>query len=46
MIFQVVPNEGPAHRDLEQLMIAIAGSFDVHVDDGRHSECSTLTDPM
>lgn len=36
---------GHAHRDLEQLMIAIAGSFDVHVDDGRHKRMFHLNRP-
>lgn len=33
---------GHAHRQLEQFIIAMAGSFEVHVDDGRHTEVFQL----
>ena len=36
---------GHAHRDLNQLMIAISGSFDVHLDDGREKKMVHLNRP-
>ena len=36
---------GHAHRDLHQLMIAISGSFDVHLDDGREKKTVHLNRP-
>jgi hypothetical protein len=33
---------GHAHRDLEQVIIAASGSFDVIIDDGEHRERVTL----
>lgn len=29
---------GHAHKDLQQLIIAMSGSFDIHLDDGRHKK--------
>ncbi len=36
---------GHAHRRLQQLLVAISGSFDVVVDDGRHQRRVTLNRP-
>ncbi len=36
---------GHAHRDLQQLIIAVAGSFDVLLDDGRQQRRITLNRP-
>ena len=36
---------GHAHYDLEQLIIAVSGSFDVIIDDGFNSERVTLLRP-
>lgn len=33
---------GHAHANLEQVIVAVSGSFDVLVDDGRHNERVTL----
>ncbi len=33
---------GHAHKDLQQLLIAASGSFDVHLDDGQRRETITL----
>jgi len=33
---------GHAHAELEQVFVAVSGSFDVLVDDGRHNERVTL----
>lgn len=32
---------GHSHKDLQQVLIAVTGSFDVHLDDGR--ECQTIS---
>ena len=37
---------GHAHRALEQVLIAVAGSFDVLLDDGRRTETVTLNRPF
>ena len=34
-----------AHRNLEQLMIALTGSFDVTIDDGKSRKVVTLNNP-
>lgn len=34
-----------AHRNLEQLMIALSGSFDVTIDDGKSRKVITLNNP-
>lgn len=31
-----------AHKNLQQLIIAVTGSFDVHLDDGRHKKVINL----
>ncbi len=36
---------GHAHKDLEQLIIALSGSFDVHLDDGYKTTRYTLNRP-
>jgi len=36
---------GHAHRELEQLIIAVAGSFDVMLDDGQNRKTVTLNRP-
>jgi WxcM-like, C-terminal len=36
---------GHAHRELHQLIIAISGSFDVHLMDGVHKKTITLNRP-
>lgn len=36
---------GHAHRELEQLIIAISGSFDVTIDDGRSRQKFSLNRP-
>lgn len=36
---------GHAHRDLEQLMIALSGSFNIAVDDGKEKKVITLSSP-
>lgn len=33
---------GHAHKELEQVVIAVSGSFDVHLSDGRRSEVVSL----
>jgi dTDP-4-dehydrorhamnose 3,5-epimerase-like enzyme len=37
-----VVRTGHAHKQLQQFVIAIAGSFDVHVDDGTYQETVSL----
>ncbi len=37
---------GHAHRELEQMLVAISGSFDVILDDGRSRETVTLNRPF
>jgi dTDP-4-dehydrorhamnose 3,5-epimerase-like enzyme len=37
---------GHAHRELEQVLIAVSGSFDVLLDDGRRSETVSLNRPF
>ncbi|HEX8501575.1 MAG TPA: FdtA/QdtA family cupin domain-containing protein [Pyrinomonadaceae bacterium] len=37
---------GHGHRTLHQLMIAVAGSFDVHLDDGREKRTFHLDRPF
>lgn len=34
-----------AHRNLEQLMIAVSGSFDVRIDDGKSKRVISLNNP-
>jgi hypothetical protein len=36
---------GHAHKDLRQLIIAMSGSFDVHLDDGRNKKTVHLNRP-
>jgi hypothetical protein len=36
---------GHAHKALHQLLIALSGSFDVHLHDGSHKETVTLNRP-
>ena len=36
---------GHAHKALQQLVIAVSGSFDVRLDDGRRTETVTLNRP-
>lgn len=36
---------GHAHKELEQLLIAVAGSFDVMIDDGHDTKTITLNRP-
>ena len=36
---------GHAHYDLEQLIVAVSGSFDVLIDDGQNKEIITLLRP-
>jgi dTDP-4-dehydrorhamnose 3,5-epimerase-like enzyme len=36
---------GHAHKELNQLMIAISGSFDVHLDDGFQKKTVSLSKP-
>ncbi|MBM6582638.1 WxcM-like domain-containing protein [Microvirga sp. BT689] len=33
---------GHAHKELQQVLIAVSGSFDVHLDDGHNTEVITL----
>lgn len=33
---------GHAHKELQQVLIAVSGSFDVHLDDGDNTEVITL----
>lgn len=44
-----VPTEthrgGHAHKELHQLIIALSGSFDVHIHDGDHKQTVTLNKP-
>lgn len=37
---------GHAHRELEQMLVAVAGSFDVTLDDGETRTCVTLNRPF
>lgn len=37
---------GHAHRTLEQLLVAVAGSFDVVLDDGKRRQTVTLNRPF
>ncbi len=36
---------GHAHKHLTQVLIALSGSFDVHLDDGQHKKIVTLNKP-
>ena len=36
---------GHAHRDLEQLMIALSGGFNIAIDDGKAKKVITLSNP-
>lgn len=36
---------GHAHKDLSQLIIAVSGSFDIHINDGRNSKTIHLNTP-
>jgi oxalate decarboxylase/phosphoglucose isomerase-like protein (cupin superfamily) len=37
---------GHAHKELRQLIIALSGSFDVHLDDGSGKKCVQLNRPF
>jgi len=43
--FKGVPRGGHAHKRLHQLFIAVAGSFEVTLNDGRRQRTLTLADP-
>lgn len=36
---------GHAHRQLEQVLVAVSGSFDISLDDGRTCQTMTLSNP-
>lgn len=36
---------GHAHKDLQQVLIALSGSFEVHLDDGKEKNIVTLNKP-
>ncbi len=37
---------GHAHKQLQQLIVAMSGSFDIHLDDGNNSKTVTLNRPF
>jgi dTDP-4-dehydrorhamnose 3,5-epimerase-like enzyme len=43
--FTGVKRGGHAHKRLQQLFVALAGSFDVVLDDGRHKKTVRLSNP-